>query len=156
MCGLAVQSVAAGRRSLDAAASSPEELVRRFLDLVAGNNVDQIRRLAVNEEEFSLLLYPETPAADPRRNTSAEFVWNMHHIRSESSLERMIHAIGGRRLELEELRFTGGTTEYETYRVHRDSLLVLRDENGEQQRVRLFGSVLELDNQFKIFSFIND
>jgi hypothetical protein len=150
-----VQSAAA-ERPLEAAASSREELVRRFLDLVAGNDIDEVRKLAVNEDEFRTLIYPELPAADPRWNTSAEFVWNLFYLRNESSLRSMMAAIGGRRLTLEEIRFTGGTTEYATYRVHRESLLVLRDEEGKPQTVRLFGSVLELDGQFKIFSFNHD
>lgn len=153
LCGLVVQSTAAERRTLDAAASSPEELVRRFLDAVEENNVDHVRRLAITEDEFKTLVYPELPASDPRRNTSAEFVWNTLHTRSESNLYSMMDAVGGRRFTLEELRFTGETTQYETYKVHRESLLVLRDRDGMKQTVRLFGSVLELDHQFKIFSF---
>ncbi len=107
----------------------------------------------MNQDEFKTLVYPELPAADPARNTSAEFVWSMLQTRSESSLHSIMAAVGGRQLSFEEIRFTGETTRYESYKVHRESLLVLRDEAGDRQTVRLFGSVLEMDGQFKIFSF---
>ncbi len=153
LCGLVFQSTAAERPSLDEAASSPEELVRRFLAAVTENNIEHVRRLAVNQDEFKTLVYPELSAAGRARNTSAEFVWSMLQTRSESSLHSIMEAVGGRQLSFEEIRFTGETTRYESYKVHSESLLVLRDEVGDRQTVRLFGSVLELDGQFKIFSF---
>ena len=148
-----VQQTTSELRRLDGAAGSPDELVRRFLDGLARNEPDEVRRLALSEEEFRKFVWPELPSADPRRNLTAEFVWGNLNIRSESNLHSMMAAIGGRRFIFEEIRFTGEVTQYETYRVHRGSLLALMDEVGERQDVRLFGSVLELDGQFKIFSF---
>jgi hypothetical protein len=153
IAGLVLQSGAAVRRPLESAASSPEELTRRFLDAIAGNRPDEVRKLALSEEEFRKYVWPELPSAEPARNLTPEFVWNSLHIRSESNLRSTMASVGGRRLRLEEVRFTGGVTEYKTYRVHRASLLFLKDEVGKEQTVRLFGSVLELDGQFKIFSF---
>jgi hypothetical protein len=153
MAGLVLQSSAAAQRLLESAASSPDELARRFLDALAGNKPDEVRKLALSEEEFRKYVWPELPSAEPARNLTPEFVWNSLHIRSESNLRSMMASVGGHRLRLEEVRFTGGVTEYKTYRVHRASLLFLKDEVGKDQTVRLFGSVLELDGQFKIFSF---
>lgn len=147
------QPAAAERQPLVAAAASPEELVRRFLAALSENDIENVRLLAVTEDEFKTLIYPELPAADPGRNTSAEFVWSMLHTRSESSLHSIMSSVGGRHLWFEEIRFTGETSQYRSYKVHRESLLVLRDEAGDPQTVRLFGSVLELNGQFKIFSF---
>jgi hypothetical protein len=155
LTGLVFQSVAAERRNLEAAASSPEELVRGFLAALSHDDLDQVRRLAVTEEEFATYIWPELPAAAPDRNLTVQFVWNNMNVRSQSNLRHLMDALGGQRLELEELRFTGKTTEYATYRIHRNSELVVRDRTGKISIGRLFGSVLELDGQFKILSFNN-
>ena len=148
----AAQDTRAERRLADGA-GSPEELARRFLDALARNAIDDVRRLAMTEEEFRTRVYPELPVSDPARNASAEFVWNMLHIRSESNLHSLMRQSGSRALGLEEIRFRGDSEAYDTFHVHRESMLVLTDEAGEQQTARLFGSVLEMDGQFKIFSF---
>ena len=44
----------------------------------------------------------------------------------------------------------------DSYKVHKEAHLVVKDEKGEQQEVRLFGSVLEMGGQFKLFSFVVD
>ena len=155
LLGLTFEFGAAERRNLEAAAGSPEELVRNFLDALADNDIRAVRRLAISKDEFITYVWPDLPAAAPERNLTPEFVWNTMNIRSLSNLGQLMDTLGGRRLKLGEIRFTGEVTEYGTFRVHRDSQLVLQDENGEIQTGRLFGSVLELDDQFKIFSFNN-
>ncbi len=148
----AAQDTRAERRLADGA-GSPEELARRFLDALARNEIEDVRRLAMTEEEFRTRVYPELPVSDPARNASSEFVWNMLHIRSESNLHSVMRQSGGRTLALEDIRFRGESEAYDTFRVHRESMLVLTDDAGERQTASLFGSVLEMDGRFKIFSF---
>jgi hypothetical protein len=143
----------AEHRPLAAAASSPEELVRRLLDAIADNDLNAVLGMALTLDEFQTYVYPELPASDPVRNTSAEFLWTQTDLHGRGKLSSVMAGLGGQRLELEEVEFTGGVEEYPTLRIHRDSRLRLRDENGEVRVLRLFGSVLELDGQFKIFSF---
>jgi hypothetical protein len=64
--------------------------------------------------------------------------------------------VGGRSFELEGLRYTSGIDDYPTWRLHRGAQLTLRDAGGARYVVRLFGSVLELDGQFKIYSYNTD
>lgn len=156
LSGLFTVSAAAERRVLEAAASSPTELADRFLDHLAEGDMEGLQALGLTEEEFREFVYPELPAADPVRNTSAEFVWNQLFIRSQSSLHGTYDRLAGRRLKLVDMRFAGGTEPYESYLVHRESVLILADEDGVEHTERLFGSVLELDGQFKIYSFVRD
>ena len=156
LSGLFTESAAAERHVLEAAASSPMELADRFLDCLAEGDVKGIQQLAITEEEFREIVYPELPAADPIRNTSAEFVWNQLFIRSQSSLYNVIDLLGGHRLTLKDMRFASGSDPHDSYVVHREAILILEDEEGIEHTERLFGSVLELDGQFKIYSFVRD
>ena len=62
----------------------------------------------------------------------------------------------GKRYDLVSLRFAKGTDSYQNYKVHNETHLVVKDKNGAQQEVRLFGSMLEVDGRFKLFSFVVD
>ncbi len=156
LSGLFAEPAAAERRVLEAAASSPMELADRFLDYLADGDIGKIQELGLTEDEFRKFVYPELPAADPIRNTSAEFVWNQLFIRSQSSLHGAFNQLAGRRLTLKDMRFASGTEPYDSYVVHKESVLIVEDEDGVEHTERLFGSVLELDGQFKIYSFVRD
>jgi len=156
LCGFALQALASEHRPLVAAASSPEEFARRFLDALDNNDRDAALALAITREEFDRYVWPELPVAEPERNVPAGFIWNTTNMRGLVRLGSAFASLGGHRMVLEEIRFTGGVEEYETYRIHRNSQLVLTDEEGERKILRLFGSVLELDGQFKIYSFNYD
>lgn len=134
-------------------ASSAEELARRLLDAIADNDVNAVLGMALTLDEFNMYVYQELPAPDPVRNTSAEFLWSQMDLRGRSKLTRVMANLGGQRFELEAVEFTGGVDEHPTWRLHRDSLLRLRDAAGVLRVLRLFGSVLDLDGQFKVYSF---
>ncbi len=61
-----------------------------------------------------------------------------------------------RSTELVGIRFLGETTPYGSYLVHRESELTVKDLDGTQRDIRLFGSVLEKGGRFKVFSYVID
>jgi hypothetical protein len=63
---------------------------------------------------------------------------------------------GGQRFELLGVEYRGETTRYACSVVHRDTVLVVRDRDGAEQQLRLYGSTLETDGTFKVFSYIVD
>jgi hypothetical protein len=40
--------------------------------------------------------------------------------------------------------------------VHRESVVLARFPDGSERRVRVFGSVLEQDGRYKVFSYVVD
>jgi hypothetical protein len=59
-------------------------------------------------------------------------------------------------LELVAVDFDGESTPYDTFTVHRDSRLIVRDEEGVEREVRFFGSVLQRGEEYKLFSYVVD
>ena len=55
-----------------------------------------------------------------------------------------------------DVAFSGGVTDYGTFRVHRDSVLTLRDGEGNVSNGRLLGSMIEQAGRFKVFSYVVD
>ena len=135
---------------------SPEEAAREALALVQAGDAGRLSELALGEAGFRDAVYPRLPASRPERNTSAAFLWEMLHRRSRSSLAYTLDRHGGRRYELIALDFVGETTDYGPFQVHRETVLTVRAPDGERGTLRIFGSLLEQDGRYQIFSFVTD
>jgi hypothetical protein len=135
---------------------SPHAAAIAVLDALARRDAAALRALALTEQEFRDYVWPELPAARPERNLPFSYVWGELHQKSEAALGRTIERHRGRRYTLWGLRFDGETTRYATYAVHRETVLRVRDERGVESDVRLFGSTLEKDGAWKVFSYVVD
>ena len=135
---------------------APEEAARQALELLAEGDAEGLSQLALQEADFREAVYPRLPAARPDRNTSAEFLWEMLHQRSRSSLATTLDRYRGRRYELIAVDFVGETTDYGPFQVHRDTVLTVSTPDGERAALRFFGSMLEQGGRYQIFSFVTD
>ena len=127
-----------------------------MLAALADRNADYLASLALSELEFRTVVWPELPASRPERGLPFDYVWGDLNQKSTNALRRLLARHGGRRYTLRAVTFRGGTTPYETYRVHREATLDLVDEEGNELTLPLFGSILEREGGFKLFSFVVD
>jgi hypothetical protein len=145
-----------GRSTLQTAKDSPETLGAAVLAALENEDVAALEALALTEEEFRSVVWPELPAARPERNLSAEYLWTDLHTKSQAGIRNALATGGGQGLSLVRVQFMRGTTQYRNYLVHRDALLTVRDERDQERTVRFFGSVLEQNGRFKVFSYVVD
>jgi len=108
----------------------------------------------LNEQEFRDHVWPELPAARPERNLPFSYVWGDLRQKSETLLTRTVQEQGGRRYTLVGVRFDGESTTYPSYVVHRQTVLRARDESGGEVDLRVFGSSLQKDGSWKVFSYV--
>ncbi|HQR40906.1 MAG TPA: hypothetical protein PLF26_21160 [Blastocatellia bacterium] len=142
-------------RYLANAMASPEGVAAAFLDGLAAGNIRAMQRLRITKDEFCWYVWPELPASQ-LPNVSCDFAWSQATLNSLSGLDQTIRSYSGRRFAFVSLRFAGGDEVYSTYTVHHDTRLVLRDESGDERELKLFGSMLETNGQWKLFSFVVD
>jgi hypothetical protein len=135
---------------------SPEALATAVLNAVERRDTTSLRGLALSEEEFREHVWPELPASRPERNLPFSYVWGDLRQKSDASLERTLARHGGRRYALVSLRAAGETTRYPSYTVSRDTVLRVRDETGVEQEMRIFGSVIQKESAWKVFSWVVD
>ena len=135
---------------------SPEDAAAEALTLIEAGDAAGLARIALTERDFRESVYPRLPASRPERNTSADFLWEMLHQRSRNSLAMTLARHRGRRYELVAVDFHGETTDYGAFRVHRETVLTVRDPDGERAALRIFGSMLEREGRYRIFSFVTD
>ena len=144
------------RPPLRNALPSPEALSEAVLAALAAGDAGRLRALALDEREFRTAVWPGLPASRPERNVPFDYAWGDLRQKSGNALRRLVARHGGRRYRLAGVGFAGETTEYRTFRVHRETVLDLLDEEGAALRLALFGSILEREGEFKLFSFVVD
>jgi hypothetical protein len=135
---------------------SSEAVAREVLSALERRDVARLRALALSEEEFERRVWPGLPAARPERNLPWSYVWMDLRQKSDAALTRTLQEHGGKHYELQEVRFAGAATDHGTYRVHRDTVLLVRDGSAQVLELRLFGSTIEADGGFKAFSYLVD
>jgi hypothetical protein len=135
---------------------SVEALARVVLDALARSDRSALEAVALTEQEFRDSVWPDLPAARPGRNLPFSYVWGDLHQKSQIALARTLANHGGRRYELVHVRFEGASTRYSRCEVHRETVITVRDAHGATQDVRLFGSSVEDDGAWKVFSYVAD
>lgn len=131
-------------------------LAQEILERIEAEDLDGLVRLRVSEAEFYWLVWPELPSSQPERNLTWDYVWRDLNQKSLNSARRVIDRHGGRSYQLMRVEFADETTDYASYRVHRDARVVVQDAAGEILTLDLFGSVIERNGRFKAFSLVTD
>ncbi len=152
----ALLAISCSRAPLPHSHESTQALSRAVLAAIEQRDANALRALALSKEEFEAYVWPELPAARPGRNLSVNFIWGDLHHKSNITLRSTLAAHGGKKYEFISIRFLGDTTAYETYRVHRESELTVRDADGNERQLRMFGSMLEKGGRYKVFSYVID
>ncbi len=135
---------------------SARAVAAAVVDGLNRQDLASLERLAVTEDEFHYLVWPRQPAARPGRNIPWDYAWKDLASKSRLQLRGRVREWSDRGLSLVDVSFEGDTTDYQTYRVHRRSVLTLRDRRGQETRASVFGSMIEQDGRYKVFSYIVD
>jgi len=156
LCAITLGTACSGREPLGQAAASPDALGKAVLAALEHGDETTLHDLAVTEQEFREHVWPDLPAARPERNLPFSYVWGDLRQKSDASLRGTLAEYRGRHFELVGIRSTGETTRYNTYLVHRETVLSVRDSDGAVHELRVFGSTLQKDGVWKVFSYVVD
>ena len=163
--GLAMAGWAGGTTStstrhppLTDAASSPQELVDRFLHALEAKDPDGLHRLRVTESEFRDVILPGfVPAGEQPRtypDSYTDFAWQTLDTKSHYYERYLLAQYGGRHYTVKDTKYAEGTGEYATYRTLKQLRLVL-DADGTEVRLGT-GSIVAMGGQYKFASFVYD
>lgn len=141
--------------ALASAEASVERVAERVLAGLAAGDAAALSRLVVTKDEFCTAVFPELPSSKVR-NVSCDFVWEMAMLNHASGFREVFDRHKGKRYALESLRFGKPAQAYPSFRVHKEPYVTVRDEGGAAHEYRLFGDVLEMNGQFKLFGFMVD
>lgn len=135
---------------------SPERLAEAVLAALAADDGRALAALPLSETEFRTVVWPDLPSSRPERGLPFEYVWGDLHQKSGNALRRLVARAGGDAYDFVAIGFDGESTPYETFTVHRDSRVTVRGADGAVREMRLFGSVLQRGDEYKLFSYVVD
>ncbi len=135
------------------AASSIDELCKEVLERVAQEDIKSLEAMALTEDEFRRFYWPYSEWSRPEVRMPFEYYWGDLHQRSSSALKGVLARHGGKKLEFISVRFSKEAMQYQDAKVHRHPKLTVKDEEGQQQELEIFGSIFELNGNYKIFSY---
>ncbi len=154
LLGCAGRQVLPQDTCLQQASGSIEDLGSRFLEALSQKDVQALKAMTISEEEYRSCIWPQLPVSKVESwQKHFDFVWNQHDMKSTYGLSSTLQRYGGRKFKLVRANFAEEKSDYTTYTVHRDARLVVENEQDEQTELKLFGSIVEMDAQFKIMSY---
>lgn len=134
-------------------APSPEELSRRVLAALQDGDLPTLESLALSEEEFREFVWPELPVSNPKTNVPLEYVWGEVRLRSTARLQQLLRTLKGERFALARTSHRGPRTDYPSHRAYSDFEIILRDPGGKEREYLLFGTLIEMDGVWKVYSY---
>ena len=126
------------------------------MDALAARDVARLTSLAITEAEVRANIWPSLPASDPAVGMPVDYLWSDTNLKSRGDLAETLQTHGGQPLTVEAVRFAGGSTDYDGFRVHGDTRVTVRDAAGLSREVRLFGSMVETQSGWKVYSYVVD
>jgi len=140
---------------LEPAYTSKDAVVEAFLAGLKARDRAAVARLALTETEFRKHVWPALPASDPAVGMPLEYLWKDMAQKNEGFASQLMAEHGGRDYRLVVVTFSGVTTDYGAFKVHRKTTLDLTGPGGPIT-LRLFGSMIESGGRWKIYSFVVD
>ena len=140
------QGLANARPSID-------ELCKEVLKKVAQKDTKTLEALALNSDEFKRYYWPYSEWSRPEVRMPFEFFWGDLHQKSSFALAGVLAAYGGKKLDFIRIRFSEEPVAYQNAKVHSGAFLTVRNEEGEEGEVKMFGAVFELNGAYKVFSY---
>jgi hypothetical protein len=134
-------------------APSQEELAQAVLQAIARQDLQAMKDLALSKEEFERYVWPELPVSNPRTNVSLDFVWSDVHFRSALRMQAIFDNLKGKKLSLVRLHPRRKAESFATHRAYPDMEVILRSEDGKEGPYPLFGTLIEMDGVWKVYSY---
>lgn len=138
---------------LSPAASSREELTRRYLDAVARSDTATLRELHITRAEYAFLYFPESQMMRPPYELPPEVAWMLLSAESGKGIGAILRRFSGKPLELRGVRCPGEPLREGTNIVWRDCVVRYQDERGAERERPLFAAIIERAGEFKFFSY---
>jgi hypothetical protein len=136
-------------------ARSLNELGRRVCHALDYEKADSLFSLAVQEDEFRDILWPEFPQSRPATGITWQDGWLFLCGRNHQGSAQAIRDYGGHVYQFVRFDRYDSTMHYKNFSLHRGLILVARDDEGNIREFHWMRSAVERNGRFKIYS-MND
>jgi len=141
------------RNKLQHGLDSARAVALRVLEALEEEDVAALTSLALSREEFRKYVWPELPVSNPKTNVPLDYVWNDVWFRSVNRMKGTFERFQGRKLTLVSMAHRGEVAAYPTHKAYPDWRIILRVADGKDMEYPLFGTLIEMDGLWKVYSF---
>lgn len=151
--GYVIEPLPPEKLRLDGAAGSLDELLRTVERGLAASDTARLDDLMIDEREYREILFPAFPASHPPINADFETLWVLQYPDSHRGLRRLLERYGGKDIRVTALRFDEPDQDFVNFVLHETSRLDVAVDGEPRSNVRLFGSVVEVGDQWKVLTY---
>jgi hypothetical protein len=151
--GYVIQRLPPEALELDGGASSLDDLLRTVERSLADSDTSRLLDLMIGEREYRDILFPAFPAAHPPINASFETLWVLQYPDSYRGIERLVTLYGSRDVRILNVRFDKPDQDFVNFVLHEGSRVDVAVDGRRIQGARLFGSVVEIGDQWKVLTY---
>jgi hypothetical protein len=155
-CAAAASAAGCSSPTLRGTLESDRAVAEAVLAAVAANDRAALMDLSLSKDEFEDIVWPTLPVSRPEVGMPMTYVWQDTFTKSRTSLSRILERHGGQRFELVDVESRGETTQHGRFAVSRKTHLIVRDAEGQERVLRLFGSIIRQDGRSKVYSYVVD
>jgi hypothetical protein len=153
---MAAAACASPSPSFEGLHPTKEQAAQAVADALRDRDARRLQDLALSADEFRTIVWPELPASRPEMGMPVDYAWSDLQQKSAGELAQTMARFGGQSLMVERVEFAGQSTPHGMFQVHRDSVVWVRDAAGRRHETRLFGSMVQSDAGWKVYSYIVD
>jgi len=140
------------RKPFQGGASSLDDLGRKVCRFMHHSARDSMMGLCIRADEFRDILWREFPQSRPATGLTWEDGWNIVGMRLMTGCGGAIQENEGRYLEFLRFERPDSTMRFKNFLVHRGLVLVVRNDQGQEERMTWLRSVAERQGRFKILA----
>lgn len=133
-----------------------EALTRALLRALEAHDTATVRRLVLSRAEFAWLYYPHTRYTKPPYELGPELLWLQMGASSEKGIVRLLRRYGGSQLRFEALLCEDSVLVEGPNRVTPSCRVRFAAADSAARDLRIFGSLLQRDGQYKFVSYANE
>jgi hypothetical protein len=141
---------------LTGGARSPEEMAQHALDALAAYDTSGLQSLCLTRFEHDSLLIPEMPIGKaPKELTDLNMAWVMMARGNAKGLRRALDDYGGAERTVIRVEFPKTPEVYGPFSIMRETLVTVRDPEGEEYILPIFGSTVEAQGRYKLAAYVD-
>lgn len=134
---------------------SLDDVGRTVCRLLSHSDRESLWAICVADSEFRQIMWREFPQSRPVTGLQWDDAWRVLSMRLTSGCSDAVGQLGGRYYQFLRFERSDSTTRYKNFSLHNGLVMVVRNDQGETEKMHWLRSVVERKGRFKIYS-VND
>ena len=139
--------------SMAQSTGTAEDVLRQAMSALAANDQPALNRLSIDQSEFKKYVWPALAVQMSGSNTNADKYYATYQKVSQVGITETNTALAGKKWEVVKVNLGPPQRKSKDFQLFGAPSVILRDESGQEQTMRLVGGLLERGGAYKVTSY---